>query len=173
VYCRTPDAILGYAQFGTDHYRPKSIFPKLIVTYSNLFYCCNACNRNKGNYWPRDDEASRNFIPNPVVHSMFSHLRYKNALVESASPAGTFTVECLDLNDPAAVQWREDLIHIIDVLEDKLKEVAKAEIAVKAALDDGRITEDTYQEKLGRIHEYSAKTQRALDRSSGRYLEQA
>lgn len=48
VYCRVADGIKGSEGFGVDHYLPRSKYPHLGVTWSNLFYACNVCNTWKG-----------------------------------------------------------------------------------------------------------------------------
>lgn len=140
VYCRMPDTMRGQDNFGTDHYRPKKRFPHLATTYSNLFYCCNACNSRKGNYWPAAQDASSRFVPNPCDHEMFSHLRFKLATVEVRTAAGTFTQELLDLNDPETVNYREFVLEAIDLCEAKKQEVLVTASNIRGQLSAGAIS---------------------------------
>jgi HNH endonuclease len=121
VYCRKADR--GNREFfGIDHFRPKSLFPQLAVSYTNLFYACNPCNARKGDYWPDDEhEHAGMFIPNPCDHVMFEHLRYVDGTTQPKSRTGQFTIARLDLNDPAAVRSRladEQAINAMLVLRD-------------------------------------------------------
>ena len=60
----------GDAFFGVEHYKPSSKFKSLECTYSNLYYSCNTCNSNKGNFWPSARQLIKNlFIPNPCDHT--------------------------------------------------------------------------------------------------------
>ena len=104
VYCRAPDGPKGLDGFGVDHYRPKSLFPTLRTTYTNLFYCCNQCNRRKGSHWPANPKAR---IPNPCDHEMHKHLRFASERVEGRTSQGNEALEVLDLNDPDAILMRK------------------------------------------------------------------
>lgn len=169
IYCRTPDSLLGEPQFGVDHYRPKSIFASLSSDYRNLYYCCNACNRYKGNSWHPDNGEF--FIPNPVDHVMFSHLRYKQAIVDYVSRAGEFTVELLQLNSKTMVEYREDVLHSIDVNEKTLLELQRAEVAILAKFEAGNITAAQRDAALLKVEDYRFKTVRVLERFQGVYKE--
>jgi hypothetical protein len=122
VYCCAPDQgrLDGY---GVDHYRPKSLFPDLAQLYENLFYSCNGCNARKGRFWPSaSDEKAGRFIPNPCDHTMFGHLRFREAVVEAKSAAGEFTLKLLDLNSPTVVKFREAIIMALSAFHFKRQE---------------------------------------------------
>ena len=42
-----------------DHYRPKSLYHDLAFTWDNLVGACWACNKDKSNQFPLDDESKR------------------------------------------------------------------------------------------------------------------
>lgn len=47
VYCTIHEREHGgYRSFHVEHFRPKSKFPLLSTTYTNLMYSCNFCNEN-------------------------------------------------------------------------------------------------------------------------------
>lgn len=128
VYCRALDRVKGQESFGVDHYRPKSLFPHLANEYLNLFYACNRCNSWKGRFWPSPGQRKNQiFVPNPCEHVMFQHLRYSNGAVMGSSTAGGFTIDLLDLNDPAAVEWRHSFSRALDLISVRIAE-AKATI---------------------------------------------
>jgi hypothetical protein len=118
-----PDTMRGQATYGADHYRPKNRFPHLENDYKNLFYCCNQCNSRKREHWPAPDRITKDFVPNPCDHEMYQHLRYRQAVVESKSDAGKFTIDLLDLNSDNEVAYRENMLHMIDVFEGRQKEL--------------------------------------------------
>lgn len=124
VYCRLPDGPKGEDSFSVDHYRPQSKFPGLVTTYANLFYACSCCNRRKGAFWPTDAQwQARQFIPNPCDHVMFEHLRYRSARVETRSPADELAERVLMLNDERSVEYREFVLGVIAVLQEKKRRV--------------------------------------------------
>lgn len=123
VYCRMPDTMKGTDGFGVDHYRPKSIFPNLRATYSNLYYCCNQCNRRKTDYWPSPKLEATHFIPNPCDHVMFSHLKYESSSVVSRSQPGDVAMSYMDFNDSASIEQRQLMIDMIDLSTSKKQEI--------------------------------------------------
>lgn len=97
------DGLKGYEGFGVDHYLPKSRFPALTTTWSNLFYACNVCNTWKG----ESVSTPELFLPNPCGHGMADHLQYRGADVEAYTPHGEWLVELLHLAE------RRDLRELI------------------------------------------------------------
>jgi hypothetical protein len=166
VYCRMPDTIKGYDSFGVDHYRPKSLFPQLETVYSNLFYCCNSCNRMKANRWL--GEKSIIFVPNPDDNVMVEHLRFKNAYVETVSKAGEYTCELLQLNEHNIVQLRQTLLTSLKALENVLADSVKAETAIKKAFNKGVIDASVRDQDLAVVAQTIAEVQAAIDSIAGR-----
>jgi 5-methylcytosine-specific restriction endonuclease McrA len=126
VYCRMPDTMKDQEMYGVDHYRPKSLFSELLTTYTNLFYCCNPCNRRKREYWPMRGKIKTHFIPNPCDHEMFAHLRFAAEKVQARTTAGAWTRELLDLDDPEVVQYRRFILEALELYEGKRKETRDA-----------------------------------------------
>jgi macrodomain Ter protein organizer (MatP/YcbG family) len=54
---------------------------------------------------------------------MFSHLRYRSALVETKSLAGELAERVLMLNDEHSVEYRELILDVIAALEEKKRRV--------------------------------------------------
>jgi hypothetical protein len=91
VYCRIPDNIRTFNNFGVDHYKPQWKFPELECVYVNLYYACNTCNSLKGKKWLTDEEQAFGlFIPNPCDHVMFEHLRFRGADIETRTLTGAW-----------------------------------------------------------------------------------
>lgn len=169
VYCRMPDSIMGVSQFGADHYKPQSRYPNLSTEYENLYYCCNGCNSNKGDAPPIGMPPDI-FVPNPCDHVMYAHMRYKRAEVEHITKAGQYTVELLDLNEETLVARREDNLHMIDVLEISMSELAAAKKNLNRKKKTGEITESDFSAALKKIVAFQEKSQRALDRCVGNFI---
>jgi len=168
VYCRQPDYIRSYRFFHVEHYRPKSLFAALQTVYSNLFYSCAICNELKGDYWPT--ARSTDFVPNPCDYVMTKHLRYADAKVEAVSDVGQFTIELLDLNDPTVVEFRELILHQIDLLEEKISEVERKLKLVVKRRNTGALTPEKAQDATERLTGLLAQHQTMLGRLDGSQL---
>src|SRR5262249_28260581 len=120
VYCRVSEKTRhAFDEYSVDHYRPKSIprFAHLECDYSNLYYCCPACNRRKGTYWPKAAKESSEFIPNPCDHEMFEHMAQRDGVVVAKTEAGTKACEVLRLNEDRFVRWRKAILRSIEKFE--------------------------------------------------------
>lgn len=147
VYCQMPSSLKGNEAFGVDHYRPQKHFRHLSCAYTNLFYCCNACNSAKGSYWPSTAAKElTEFIPNPCDHRMFDNLRYAGPRVEARTKAGQVAVDMLDLNDPVAVQYREFVINAVVIAEEK-----KAKLLAQRRNAEQRLKKGTMSPALAAI----------------------
>ena len=163
IYCRFPDTVKGYDNFGVEHYRPKSLFPHLRTEYSNLFYCCNTCNRRKGNDFP--DTV---FVPNPDDHVMIDHLRFKKETVEPITEAGKYACELLQLNDPSVVRTRNALLTSLQDLEKTVAKLDKLEIKIKKAFNKGEITLVERDSQLGLMEKVRLEKLDAINVIAGR-----
>ena len=168
VYCQQSDsAAPNEHSFGVDHYKPQSIFPASSLDYNNLFYCCNACNARKGNYWPAVADLAKRFIPNPCDYVMFDHLRFKGPEVEPRSEAGIFATERLDLNDPQTLQYREHVNFTIGIYEDRLSEATHLLEKLLAAIAIGKIHQSEVQQEKAELASDIANLKGGLDRFMG------
>ncbi|RQM44438.1 hypothetical protein EHZ19_28750 [Paraburkholderia bannensis] len=138
----------GYEAFGVDHYRPKEDFPALIVSYPNLFYCCNTCNSHKSRYWPESALQLMRFIPNPCDHIMFEHMKFVGYEVVPRTSAGRWTVDLLDLNDPEVVAFREFIVETIERYVEDESRLQRLEEAVHVAERSGALSATDAQAKL-------------------------
>jgi len=103
IYCRKPTLPTDDpSSFHVEHYRPKSKFPNLECEYTNLYYSCAACNRNKGTYL---SDTLR--VVNPCDYIMSRHLKFKNEEVLTCSKLGEITEKILQLNSTISVSYRE------------------------------------------------------------------
>jgi hypothetical protein len=65
---------------------------------------------------------------------MFQHLRYKGASVEPHSQAGEHTKNLLMLNDEESLQYREFVLGVIAISEEKKRSVSETLIRIDAKL---------------------------------------
>ncbi|MFC6470070.1 retron system putative HNH endonuclease [Gordonia humi] len=105
AYCES--VIEDVAPAHVEHILPKSIFPKLVLEWSNLTLCCPTCNANKKDYY--STEVS---LLNPYVDDPSNHLMFLGAFVWSipSSLRGHKTIETIELNRPKLLEERENFI---------------------------------------------------------------
>jgi uncharacterized protein (TIGR02646 family) len=167
VYCRMPDTMKDAEMYGVDHYRPKSLFPELASEYSNLFYCCNPCNRRKSDYWPTRSKLKTHFIPNPCDHEMHTHLRFAGERVEPRTAAGDVAHELLDLDDPEVVAYRW-FIHEDLRLFEALRADARETLAALRRLKTSPTPAFDVRADIAALEEELANIERHLARLEGR-----
>ena len=100
-YCGTSEADVG-AELEVDHYQPRSKGGS--DNFSNLVYCCPACNRFKGNYW---NPSSPLRVLHPHRDNPSEQFREgEHGLLIPLTETGKFHVERLQLNRPQLVAQR-------------------------------------------------------------------
>ncbi len=101
VYCAIPDAAMGgIRNFHVEHYRPKSLFPDLIDTFTNLFYACPICNTFKGKDWPAEPDHKIQCYPDPSVsdYEVLFTINLQSGKVHGNVVASSYMVEKIHLN---------------------------------------------------------------------------
>ena len=100
-YCGTSEVDVG-AELEVDHYHPRSKGGS--DTFSNLVYCCPACNRFKGNYW---NPSSPRRVLHPRRDNPSEHFREgEDGSLIPLTETGRFHLERLQLNRPPLVAQR-------------------------------------------------------------------
>jgi HNH endonuclease len=163
IYCRLRDTLRHEDTFAVEHYLPKSKYPELETTWSNLFYACSTCNSRKHDYVAPPD--SHKYFPNPADHRMFEHLRYVGAKVEAHSPTGEFALEELDLNEPDLLDYRQFYARLVSkTLDDvrELVEIVEAERLATATAPHGP-PRDEAQRRLDLAAAELQEAEKALD----------
>jgi len=88
---------------------------------------------------------------------MFEHLRYRSARVETKSPAGALAERVLMLNDERSVDYREFVLSVIAVLEEKKRRLQET----ISRIDRQRLS---YPERAERLSEEKISAERDLAR---------
>lgn len=110
VYCLSrerwkPD---GQDAFSVDHVQPQSAHPEQGGDYDNLVYACCSCN------------SSRRDLPlplDPVGQPLAEHVRITTTgMAEPLTDAGRRLVDLCHLNRPALVEFRRELLRLLDLL---------------------------------------------------------
>ncbi len=165
VYCRLPDLVGQSGSFSIDHYRPSKKFESLVNEYSNLYWCCHACNSIKQDYWPDAGDEAETFIPNPCEHRMFEHLRMDGLEVEGRTTAGAVAIRVLRLNRPDRIRQRRLLQTIAESLSGDLKRFISGlqKLSTRMAEDASSPEMDEWQERRDKFHEKIAELRSTLD----------
>lgn len=151
VYCREPDTTHRSSSYGVDHYRPKNDlrFSSLICDYNNLFYCCNACNSRKNDYWPTDEKQGP-YIVNPCDHKMSEHLRFNKSTyeIDQLSDFGKFTSELLQLNEHSTVELRKTFSKMVDRYASLIAGFEKEVGMVKKLFKAGKLNRAQFDQEI-------------------------
>lgn len=103
AYCTMTEFEAQGVRMTIDHYVPKNADPALVNEYSNLMYCCDQCNRLKGDRWPPPaarEDGHRFFRPDHDYRDEHFYIEDNSHALEltGKSNTGEFTVIFLDLN---------------------------------------------------------------------------
>ena len=107
-YCSVRETEAG-SELEVDHFQPRSAGG--LDDLDNLVYCCPACNRHKGDFWPTTDPltATRRLL-HPGQDDMASHLHEEpSGHMQALTETGAFHLTRLRLNRPPLVALRQAL----------------------------------------------------------------
>jgi hypothetical protein len=138
VYCESKITHVYYGD--VEHIRPKSIFPRERLHVSNLALACALCNNAKKDYWDATYCLIDPFTDNPADEIL--SLGYM-VVRKPGRDRARITIEKVDLNRPALLERRKELIERIQPLADQyvlapagaLKDLLLVELK-KLAADD-------------------------------------
>lgn len=110
-YCGVHENDIG-AELEIDHFEPRSLGGGDEI--ENLVYCCAACNRRKGDFWPSGElTTTQRRLLHPLQDDLTSHIREEqDGRLMALSEIGAFHIKRLFLNRPQLVasrlKWREE-----------------------------------------------------------------
>lgn len=116
-YCTVHESEAG-SELEVDHFQPRSAGG--LDELDNLIYCCPACNRLKGDFWPATDPytAIRRLL-HPGRDDLREHLREEaDGRLIALTETGTFHLERLRLNRPPLVALRLSRREVARLRED-------------------------------------------------------
>jgi len=120
AYC---ESSITHIDFGAiEHFKPKSRFPLLSLSWNNLFFSCNICNSQnyKGDKWYSSNQDGP--LVNPVDDDPRKHFKFEYdedtglAIVKAKTRRGKLTIETLGLNRVALLRRRSDYIRRLTAL---------------------------------------------------------
>lgn len=108
AYCTIAEFEAQGINFTIDHYEPRKARPDLENTYSNLMYCCNACNQRKGDRNPPPDQKAKGVrFFRPDQDRFDDHFSMKEIRLNGKTPCGEYTIDAIDLNRHMLWKLRE------------------------------------------------------------------
>jgi len=117
AYCLTPDTrCQGEEGMKVDHFMPESRHPDLLLSWTNLYYCCDVCNNRKSNYPTLAEINNGKRFVDPCIEDPEDHFRLAiepgtgdYCLVASLSLAAEYEVQRLQFNRRQFLRdfWRE------------------------------------------------------------------
>jgi 5-methylcytosine-specific restriction endonuclease McrA len=98
-YCGVHETEAG-TELEIDHFKPRTAGGG--DDLANLVYCCTACNRHKGNFWPKAAAATATRrLLHPHIDDLRQHLsENSDGLIVALTETGAFHLERLALNRP-------------------------------------------------------------------------
>jgi hypothetical protein len=96
--------------FEIDHYEPRALYPALLNDYNNLMWCCQTCNRHKGNQTPTPAERAAGIrFYRPDLDDPDDHFEAVNIeTLKHRSEIGKHTIILLFLNRQQLKDLRRD-----------------------------------------------------------------
>lgn len=105
AYCGVSEEEAG-CELEIDHFRPRAAGGA--DRLNNLVYCCAACNRFKGDFWPAHNPFKTELrLLHPKRDDWAAHLKErKDGRLQAWTITGAFHLERLQLNRPPLVALR-------------------------------------------------------------------
>lgn len=138
AYCLMHEAFArGVENFELDHFKPKSKFPELRDTYTNIYYSCHPCNQSKAAIWPNPELESQGFRFIDVCKETFSeHFVDEDGYWKPITNAGRYTEEKIRLNSRHNIHIRRMIKKLLSSLDRPLDWNIPLKAQVLLLLDD-------------------------------------
>ena len=138
AYCGVHENEVG-SELELDHFHPRAAGGT--DDLDNLVYCCSACNRIKGDFWPAQPTANR--LLHPLRDVVAAHLREEtDGHLLALTETGAFHVERLRLNRLPLIAQRQARLERINLrLEVDELRMAQTRMQEQLAARDEQIKE--------------------------------
>jgi hypothetical protein len=128
-YCTVREAEAG-TELEIDHFQPRSAGGG--DELANLVYCCPACNRLKGDFWPAADPFT---TPRRLLHPRRDDLRHHlreeaDCRLVALTETGAFHLERLRLNRPPLIALRRARLEVAR-LRDNVEAAQVAQVQLR------------------------------------------
>lgn len=98
AYCSITEVEAQGIGFEIDHYCPRSYCPERTNDYTNLMWSCSSCNKDKGDYFPKNDAQEKYYVISPDQDDPRNHFELKELQLEPKTETGEFNLSLLRLN---------------------------------------------------------------------------
>lgn len=112
-YCEGTVGTTSYPNI--DHFKPKSIFPKLMFEYNNMIFSCQMCNTLKKEKW---DEL----FFNPTEEDPELHIKFEKEIAIPLDEKGNKMIDVLKLNRESVLKFRKNIYDIVEKMVITAKE---------------------------------------------------
>ena len=127
-YCGVHEEEAG-SELEIDHFQPRSFDGG--EELENLVYCCTACNRRKGDFWPSEGPSATRRLLHPQRDDISAHLREDiDGQIVALTETGGFHMDRLQLNRPPLIALRRTR-HEVALLREGLKAAQDEQIRVQ------------------------------------------
>lgn len=127
-YCGVHEEEVG-SELEIDHFQPRSQDGG--EDLENPVYCCTACNRRKGDFWPSEQASTSRRLLHPRRDEVSLHLREEiDGRLIALTETGVFHIERLHLNRPPLIALRRTR-HEVAFLQQGLKTAQDEQIRVQ------------------------------------------
>lgn len=90
-----------------EHFRPKSLFPRLIFEYDNMNYSCERCNTFKGDKW-------NELYFSPSEENPEEHIKFDKTTAVPIDERGNEMIELVQLNRDKLIENRKNKYDLIE-----------------------------------------------------------
>lgn len=138
AYCGVHENEVG-SELELDHFHPRAAGGS--DDLENLVYCCPACNRIKGDFWPVHPAVKR--LLHPLREVLAEHLQEEaDGRLLARTETGAFHIERLRLNRPPLIAHRQARMEQINLrLEVNELRMAQTRMQEQLAARDEQIKE--------------------------------
>ncbi|SRR6266404_419566 len=152
MYCESKVLHISYGDI--EHIKPKSKFPTLEFTWTNLGFGCTRCNVAKGDKYDNATPYVDPYVEDPEDHliALGAILKHKNG-----SDRGKLTIRDIELNRDGLIEKRlarlNEIEKTIDLCSKTLNITLKTD-ALKALLDEANLDKEysLFVKTLFKIH---------------------
>jgi uncharacterized protein (TIGR02646 family) len=139
--CAFCESYIGNIDYGDiEHFKPKSKFPELAVSWENLFLSCAKCNGagQKGDKWPTDDEGGPLINPCEENPDNFFAFEFDElalvAIVKPKNKRGSVSELVFGLNKHSLLKDRSTFVRKLVIIAKNYKEDAEARAIIDEAV---------------------------------------
>ena len=136
------DSGVGEQSPTLDHFRPRSLFPKLVYAWENWVFSCRRCNDEKADKWPVEefvDPCAPEVSERPEQYFTYDWLTGevlpREGLSENARRRARETINALNLNRQELLELRFEWVwqFFVDLFDENTVPVSARDLFIRTA----------------------------------------